>query len=85
MRLLLARLLYRLRGPLNVAVFSDGIMLEGEPVLMRCHRRYITVWCLWFDREWQGSEKVPYVELHIYRVPWRKVDYTFQQIGGEGD
>jgi hypothetical protein len=84
MRLLLARLM-RVRGPLRVTIFADDFALDGEPVLMRCHRRFITVWCLWRDRRWQGTERVPYVELNIYRVPWRKVDYTYEQIGGEHD
>lgn len=75
----------RIRGPINIAVFGDKVWVEGEPVLVRYHRRYVTVWSLWRDSKWQGTEKVPHVELHVYHVPWDKVDYTFQVIGGENE
>ncbi len=85
MRLLLAKLLMRIRGPLDVHVFGADTLIEGEPVLVRCHRRYVTVWSLWYDSKWVDGNKVPYVQLMIFKVPWRKIDMVYQTIGEPND
>jgi hypothetical protein len=87
MKLLIARLLMRIRGPIDVQVVTKGDnFIEGEPVLMRCHRRYVTVWTLWHDRRFDAlGNKVPYIHLTIHRIPWRRIDEVYQQIGGEDD
>ncbi len=86
MRLLLAKLLMRIRGPINVNIFGADTLIEGEPVLVRYHRRYVTVWSLWYDRIYdREGNKVPYVQLMIFKVPWRKIDMVYRTIGGPND
>ena len=86
MKLLLAKLLMRIRGPINVSLFGADVLIEGEPVLIRSHRRYVTVWCLWWDRKFDSDgNKVFYTQLLIHKVPWRKIDMLYLTIGGPKD
>jgi hypothetical protein len=86
MKLLLAKLLMRIRGPINVSLFGKDVLIEGEPVLIRAHRRYVTVWSLWYDRKFDSAgNKVPYVQLLIHKVPWRLVDMVYLTLGGPKD
>jgi hypothetical protein len=86
MRLLIARLLLRLRGPMDACVWSaDGLAVEGDIVFICRHRRYVTVWSVQWEREWDESgNKHFYPELTVTSIPWRKVDEVSVTYGGRG-
>lgn len=78
MKLRLALFLLRFRGPLDVMVFGDW-PIEGTVVLLRAHRRYVTVWTLDWERRWDNEgEKYSVPVLSVERRPWQKVDFLAQ-------
>ena len=85
MRLLFARLLLRLRGHINCNVFVDGVSVtEGDVILVRRHRRYVTIWSLWYERTFDDEgEKHWHPELTVECIPWRKVDGVMVRYGSE--
>jgi hypothetical protein len=71
MRLLLARILLRLRGPVDVHVWGDDqeyAIIGGDDEVARLHvgRHWVTAWHVWKDDGYQGTGKWI---LHIDKYP----------------
>jgi len=74
-RLRLALLLLRMRGPLDVVLAGVDWPPEGDIVLLRAHRRYVTIWSIWWERVFTADGDTQLVpELHVTRIPWRRLD-----------